>query len=323
MRLNKKMFNSQSDGLSKTDSHFKRNIMQPSGKKALRIWLSLAGCLLLMTISCTKFKKQDDKNAGKAIARVYDRYLYLSDIVNIVPKGTSHNDSLTIIRNYVQNWVRQQIVLKKAEDNLDEEDKNVEKKLEEYRNSLITYNYERELIRQKLDTVINSQEIENYYNEHPNNFQLKDNIIKVLYLRIPKTAPKIDKVRNWYKSDAAKDRKLLEDYCIQFAHDYNFNDEEWLLFDDLLKKVPIETYDKEQFLRNNRFIEIPDSSSIYLVNIKGFKIKESQSPLSFESDNIRNFIINKRKLEMIRDMEKSAYDNAINNHEVEILLPKK
>lgn len=294
-----------------------------ASNKISQIWINFIGCLFIFSFSCNKIQNTNSNNNNKVIARAYEKQLLLIDIKDIVPKGTSHNDSITIIHNYIQNWAHQQVVLRKAEDNLNNEEKNVEKKLEEYRNSLITYIYENELIRQKLDTLITDKEIENYYSEHPNNFQVKDNIIKVLYLRVPQNAPKLDKVRMWYKSENAKDRKLLEDYCFQFATDYYFNEEEWLLFDDLLKKVPIETYDKEQFLRNNRFIEIRDSSAYYLVNIKGFKIKESQSPLSFERDNIRNLIINKRKLEMIREMEKAAYDKALNDHEVEFFLPKK
>lgn len=284
--------------------------------------LCVLSCLLIF-FSCNKFGKNTDSSDSKAIARVFDKYLYLSDVSNIIPKGASKNDSIVILRNYVNSWVQQQVILKKANDNLEEEQKDVDQKLEEYRNSLITFIYERELIRQKLDTSISDDEIEKYYNEHPNNFELKDNIINVIYMKIPKKAPKIEKVRSWYKSSNSNDRKLLEEYCFQFATDYYFNDEEWLLFDDLLKKVPIETYDKEQYLRNNRFIEIPDSNSIYFVNIKGFKIKESLSPLSFERENIRNLIINKRKLDLVSEMEKAAYNNAIKENEVEIWLPKK
>ena len=286
------------------------------------VLVGIAICLFLFS-SCNKFKSKETVASDKVIARAFDKYLNLDDIRNIVPKGTSKNDSITIIRNFVENWVQQQVVLKKANDNLDDEKKNVEQKLEEYRNSLITYIYERELIRQKLDTSISESDIEKYYNENPNNFQLKDNIIKVIYFKIPKNAPKIDKVKNWYRSENPKDRKQLEEYCYQFASDYYFNEEEWLLFDDLLKKVPIETYDKEQFLKNNRYIEIPDSNAVYFVNIKGFKIKESQSPLSFEKENIRNLIINKRKLDLINEMQKAAYENALKENEVEIWLPKK
>lgn len=283
--------------------------------------LLLMGCLFLLGTSCKK-KAAETPGSERVIARVYDRYLYADALRNLVPPGTSKNDSLTIIRSYVDNWIKQQSVLKRAEDNLDEERKDVEKQLEEYRNSLITYIYESELVKQKLDTSISEQEIEKYYNDHPNNFQLKNNILRVLYFKLPKTAPKMDKVRNWYKSEQEKDRKQLEEYCYQFASDYYFNDEEWIQFDEILKKVPIRTYDQEQFLRNNRFIEIPDSNTVFFVNIKGFKIKESLSPLSFERDNIRNLIINKRKLDLINAMEKDAYDDAIQQKEIESWLPK-
>lgn len=283
--------------------------------------LLLTGCLFLLGTSCKK-KSAETPGSERVIARVYDRYLYADALRNLVPPGTSKNDSLNIIRSFVDNWIKQQSVLKRAEDNLDEERKDVEKQLEEYRNSLITYIYESELVKQKLDTSISEQEIEKYYNDHPNNFQLKNNILRVLYFKLPKTAPKMDKVKKWYRSEDEKDRKQLEEYCYQFASDYYFNDEEWIMFDEILKKVPIRTYDQEQFLRNNRFIEIPDSNTVFFVNIKGFKIKESQSPLSFERDNIRNLIINKRKLDLINAMEKDAYDDAIKQKEIESWLPK-
>lgn len=271
---------------------------------------------------CQYFKR-DEKPQPHVIAKAFDRNLYDTDIANIIPKGTSYQDSITIIRGYVNNWLRQQVVLQKAEDNLTEQQKDVSKQLEEYRNSLITYLYERQLVSEKLDTSVTDEEIEKYYNDNAANFELKDNIIKVLYLRVPENAPKLDKVRKWYQSENEKDRQLLEEYCHQFAIDFNLNEQEWLLFDDLLKKVPIKTYDKEEYLRNNRFIETNDTSSIWLVNIKGFKIKESLSPLSFERDNIRNLIVNKKKLELIQAMEKTAFEQALNDNKIKIYNVKK
>jgi hypothetical protein len=97
------------------------------------------------------------------------------------------------------------------------------------------------------------------------------------------------------------------------------NNEEWVLFDDLLKEVPIKLYDEEQYLRNNRFVETQDSSYIYLVNIKGFKIKDNVSPLSFETDNIRNLILNQRKLTLIEEMENKIFNDAVKNGEVEVI----
>lgn len=257
---------------------------------------------------------------GVPLARVYDRYLYSGDLGEIVPPGTSKKDSVNIVKGYVENWVRQQVVLKRAEDNLDDERKDVENRLEEYRNSLITYIYERELIMQKLDTSVSDDEIEKYYAEHPDNFQLKNNIINVNYFLLPLSSPKIQKARTWFRSAQEKDRKSLESYCYQFATDYYFNDSDWMLFDDLIKKVPIRTYDQEHFLKNNRKIEIADSAGMWFVDIKGFKIKESPSPLSFERDNIRNLILNKRKLDLISDMEKDAYQDAHKENQIELWI---
>lgn len=252
------------------------------------------------------------------MARAYDKYLYSEDISRMITPGTSNEDSIMMANSFIQSWIKQQVVLHKAETNLEDEKKDVEKKLEEYRNTLITYIYETELVRQRLDTIVSDQEIEKYYQDNQRNFELKDNIIKVLYLKVKKDAPKVKKVKEWYRSENNKDRLKLEEYCYQFASDFHLDDETWLLFDELLKKVPIKTYDKETFLRNNRFIEMEDSTDLYLVNIRDMKIKESLSPLSFVKDDIRVLIINKRKLSLIKEMEKASYDEALQKNEFEI-----
>jgi hypothetical protein len=274
--------------------------------------------LLAILTSCTWMNKKDEDEERKKVARAYNYFLYEEDLAGIVPGGSNADDSASITRNFIESWIRQKSVLHKAEKNLDDEKKDVERKLEEYRNTLVTYTYETELIRQKLDTIVTDTEIEEFYNSNKNNFELKDNIIRVTYLKLSKNSPKLNKVKDWFKSSSAKDRKSLQDYCHQYALNYFLDDTTWLLFDDLLKEIPIKTYDKEQFLRNNREIEIEDSSNVYLVSIKGFMTKNSMSPLSFERNNIRYLIINQRKLELIDKMEREAYEEAYNGGDVEV-----
>lgn len=253
-----------------------------------------------------------------AIARVYENYLYGSDLEGVVPKGVSAEDSAALVKKFIDDWVRETLLVRKAEDNLGEKEKDVSKQLKDYRNSLIMYAYEKALVRQNLDTLVSEAEIEKYYNENPSNFELKDNIIKVLYIKVSRKAPDIEKVKRWYKSDVEKERLQLDSYCRQFAENFYLDDEAWLLFDDLLKEIPIETYNKELFLKNNRFVEVQDSTSYYFVNIKGFKIKNSLSPLAFERENIRNIILNKRKLELIGKMKNDVYQDALSNKNIEI-----
>lgn len=282
----------------------------------MKYWIVIFA-LISLTTSCKLFNRSDE--TGKdAVARAYGYYLYPDDLKGLVPQGASRKDSIEIVKHFIENWFRQKAVLHKAESNLSDDQKNVDRQLEEYRKSLLTYAYETELIKQKLDTVVSEEEIAAFYKANQNNFELKDNIIKVIYLRLNKKSPKLNKVRDWYRSNTEKDRKQLTDYCHQYALNYFLDDQTWLLFDDLLKEIPIKTYDKEQYLQNNRLIEIEDSTTIYFVNIKGFMIKNSISPLSFERNNIRTMIINKRKLTLIEEMEKQAYEDARKGNDVEV-----
>lgn len=267
-------------------------------------------------------KPGKDKNRV-VIARANDEYFYADEIKDLVPEGTSSKDSLELIKKYIDNWVHESLVIQKAEDNLTDIQKNVEKQLQDYRNSLIIYSYEKELVKQKLDTIISNEEIEQYYNANQADFQLKDNIIKVIYVKVSKKAPGIEKLKKWYKSDIMKDREQLTGYCHQFAENFYLDDNSWLLFDDLLKEIPIQTYNKELFLQNNRIVEVSDSLNSYFLNIKGFKIRNSLSPLSFEKANIKNIILNKRKLQMITKMKEDIYNDAYNNNEIEILINDK
>ncbi len=271
--------------------------------------------IVTLFLSCNS---GEEKKTGP-VARVYDQHLYADDLKGVVPKGTPEDDSIKLVDKFINSWIREKLLIKKAESNLTDEQKNVEKQLETYRNSLIIYSYEKELIGQQLDTTVAADEIAGYYESNKNSFELRDNIIKVLYVKVSKKAPDLDKIKRWYGSDIPKDRASLETYCHQYAQNFYLDDNTWLLFDDILKEIPIETYNKELFLKNNRLVQVEDSSSLYLLNIKGFKIKNSISPLAFEKENIRNIILNKRKLELVNRMNKDIYEEAVKNNEVEII----
>jgi hypothetical protein len=276
---------------------------------------------LFCLASCSSGSKKDEERV--AVARANDAYLYADDLRDIVPVGTDPKDSLELTRKFIDNWIRESLVIQKAESNLTEEQKDVEKQLQDYRNSLITYAYEKELVKQKLDTLVTDTEIEEYYTNNQNDFELKDNICKVIYVKVNKKAPGQDKLKRWYKSDNMKDREQLAGYCHQFAENFYLDDNSWLLFDDLLKEIPIQTYNKELFLQNNTFVEVSDSLNSYFLNIKGFKTRNSISPLGFERENIKNIILNKRKLQLIMKMKEDVYNDAANSKKIEIYINDK
>ena len=286
-----------------------------------------AFCLFLVVIfsSCNSFSGNTDE---KPVARVGSAYLYRSDMPSeiFMQAGMNENsggkvskeDSLQLVKKYIDNWIRETLLLQHAEKNLSDDKKKFEKMVEDYKKSLVTYQYESELVKQKLDTVVDEDEIGKYYEENKANFELKDNIIKVIYVKVRKKAPKVEKIKEWYRSGDVKDRDALTSYCYQYADNFYLDKNAWLLFDDVLKEIPIKLYDKEAFLQNNRTIETQDTTFYYFVNIKGFMTKNATSPLSFEKDNIRSILINKRKVALIRKMREDIYTDGVNNKTFEV-----
>lgn len=277
---------------------------------------AFAACILFLLPSCSLFHKKAP--AAKPIAKAFDTYLYATDLQGLIPKGTLAKDSAETVKKYIKQWTEEQVLLHQAENNLSEQQLDLSKQLEDYKNSLIIYTYEKELVSQKLDTLVSDSAIENYYNQNKKDFELKNDIVKIVYVKVNKKAPNIDKLKGWMTSSDTKDREKLSKYCYQFASNFFLDDNVWLMFDDVLKEVPIQTYNQDLFLQNNRFVHIEDSTNTYLLSIKGYMVKNSISPLSFEKDNIKKILLNQRKMNLIDQMKKNLYEKAITHNDIKV-----
>ena len=267
--------------------------------------------------SCNLFTNKV-KIQGDPIAKVYDKYLYSTDLIGVVPPGTGKNDSLEITAAYINNWVRQELLLKQAEDNLEETNRDFSRQIEQYRNSLIIYAYESELVKQKLDTVVTTAEIEDYYQKNQNNFLLRENIVRASYVIVNKNSPIASKVKSLLVSNRDSDKEKLQTLCQENGVEYKLNDGEWMSFAELDKEIPLSVDDQDDFLQKNKFIEVKDSTTIYYVAILAYKNKESISPLDFEIENIRAILLNKRKATLLQRMEDDLISESMKKKKYEI-----
>lgn len=271
--------------------------------------------LFLFICSCSLVNKEAEE---QVLARVEDKNLFVSDIEGIVPVNASAADSSLIINNYIQKWVKDNLILKKAELNLKESQKDFQKQLEDYRSSLIVYSYEKELIKQRLDTVVLGHEIQDFYDNNNQNFELRNDIVKVIYLKVNKKTPQLKKIRRLYKYKKDSDKDELKELAHQYAEKFHLNDDQWILFDELKNEVPIFVSEATGYLKNIKYIEVEDSLSIYFVHIEDYKLKNDVSPLAFEAKNIKNIIINKRKLSLINKIRSELYEEAFINKNIKI-----
>jgi len=263
----------------------------------------------------------DDAQIG-AVARVYDKYLSQSELRRAIPYGLSTKDSAAFANDYIQQWIQQNLVLRRAEMNLRDEEKDVAKQLEDYRTSLIIFAYETELVKQKLDTVVADSEIEAYYNENTANFELKSNIVRLRYIKLPKSTPNVDKAKRWFGSKKQDEMDKLEQFARLYAVNSLLDDRNWLLLDDVVKEIPLTEALVNANKGSGRILELNDKDYHYLVALSGVMVKDSQAPLAFEENTIKNIILNKRKIVLIEKMQQDAYKNALNEKDIELYIKK-
>lgn len=265
--------------------------------------------------SCTLLERTND---DPPVARVLDNYLYRSDLLTMIPEGTSKEDSAAIVKAIIDTWIRKQLLLNKAEEALTEQQKDVEKKIEEYRSSLLIYSYRQKLLNQKMDTVVDMEDIKEYYDNNIDNFILNEDIVKVIFVKVPLSAPNISNVRSWMRSSSEESLDNLEKYCMKYADKFDVFDHSWIYFSKLMEKVPLVIDEPSRYLRYNKSIETSDSMYHYFVRILDHKTAGTATPLDLIHEEIRSILLNKRKIEFFHDLEKQVYSEAANRNQFEI-----
>lgn len=250
--------------------------------------------------------------------RVYDDYLYASDLEGVIPPGASPRDSLTAVRNFIQNWVDRELIVKKAEQNLPDEFQDFSGRIEEYRNSLIIFEYEKMLVRQELDTNVSIDAVEEYYQVQKSNFALMEDILDLQYLVLHSDSPAIRKFRQYLRSDEPADKDSLALYCSKYAETFSLMQGQWLNLDEAFELLPVEEYSYRQYVGNSRYLEVLDSVFVYMIRIMDYRPADSIPPVGFVEEEIKKIILNKRKNDLIRNMRQGVLQDAIEHNQVEI-----
>ncbi|MFT4779774.1 MAG: hypothetical protein ACJAU0_002402 [Flavobacteriales bacterium] len=274
--------------------------------------------LLTASISCQP--GQPENQVEKGIAAVaYGKRLSWDEIASIVPDNASEEDSSALAERFVNEWLKEQAILSQAEANLSEGEKNFDEELANYRKNLITFAYENKYVQQRLDAVISADEILNYYESNQEIFGLKDYIVKVKFCILQSETPKLKKFRKLFESDASEDLVAVEQFCVDYGASYYLNIDNWMFFEELVSKVPLETYNIESFLRKNPKAEFEKGDKLYFVQVLDYKFKDSVSPLDLVQNQIRSLILNRRKKELLAKMREDLYKSALSSKEIEKL----
>tara|TARA_B100000959_G_C14978949_1_gene622666 strand:- start:1796 stop:2632 length:837 start_codon:yes stop_codon:yes gene_type:complete len=263
--------------------------------------------------ACNLIINQDSDQKGR-IAKVGDSYLYNDDIIY----NSSLGDSTVLYNRQVNTWIKKQLLLNSAFQN-ESVMNQIERKVEDYKESLILFEFEKYLYANSIDFKISKDEISQYYNENRDDFILPFNLIKAIYAKVPLEAPSLSVFRNNLKKYPESDTAEVISYCFQFAEKSFLEDTTWIKFDDIILNLPFpKNLDKSVFLKTRKFYEIREGDFIHFIRILDKKLIGDYSPLSFEEDIVNTILLNNRKQELFDNLRDSIFNNSVRGVDYEI-----
>lgn len=257
--------------------------------------------------SCNSNSKDEEV---KSIAIAGEKKLGEDEYKRFNFMGSGANDSVFVSKKLIEGWAQEELFYQEAKEKLLPEDLDVEVEVEKYRRELVNYKYEIRLIENNLDTTITKEEIQAYYDANRDNFILKDNIVKVNYFKVPVKSKALGKMKTAVLSQNPKEKENLKALCLQYADNYFINDSTWLLLEDIKKEIPQLRELPEYNFYAGRYFEYSDSLNYYYLKIKEIKIKNGLSPINFETVNIKNILLNGRKMKLIRQYKQQILEKA-------------
>ena len=262
--------------------------------------------LIFIFISCSH-----SRNGENPIARAGDAYLYPDDLIGIIPSGTSPKDSINLVKNYINEWIRQKMLVAKAEENIDIEKKDLDKKINDYKESILIYEYENELVREKLDTTISEKQLDDFYNSHKDNFVLHGDIFRGIFVKINNSEKKLTNLKRMF-SDGSTPISQINEQCKNVASQFNLEENNWIATDIFPTAV------QNILSKSKGLVEQHDSAFTYLFVIKEIMATGNTAPENFVKNEMAKIILNQRKVQMIKTMREEIFKESLKNGEFEI-----
>ncbi len=270
-------------------------------------------CLIIILNSCQLFEGKDDR---EVVARVDEHLLYKEDVSDLIIEGDSIGTEL-LVKNYIENWVKKELLLKKALQNLSENQADFQAQLDDYKNSLLIYAYENLLVKQKLDTAVRKKELVKYYRANENNFKLKEQLIKGKFIQLINSAPMQDSLKFWLFSNEEDFDQKISEYCTQFAINCHLDTSEWVPFSMIREFLPASFPLEDLEITPGKNI-ISDTLQTLVIKMEEQRFPGELAPLPYVSNQIKNIIRNKRKLQLLNKAKEEIFEEATLKKKYEI-----
>lgn len=272
--------------------------------------------IFLLSCSCNYYKQE---HKPESIARVGINYLYKSDISKLVPTGTSKEDSLFLVRDFIDRWASQKLLIEAAERNIgDSKKREYNGLIKQYKIDLYTKAYIEDIVKSTVDTVVSQEELKTYYNYNKENFKTNGTLVRLRFINLSKDNPRFGIIKSKFFDFNKKDKNFWETYALQFKS-FALNDSVWVDMNEVYNKLPFVTpVTRDEVIVAGKKIEKTVQNDVYFVKITNVIDKNQISPFDYIKPTLKEVILNKRRLELIKKFEKDIIEDAIKTKDYEV-----
>lgn len=272
----------------------------------------LLQCLLLALVACSG---GEEKEGDQLLAEVHNKSLFLSDLEGVFPEGASAEDSMSIIKQYAHEWIRESLLLHEAERNAPS-DLNIDELVRDYRASLLRNSYEQHLFAQD-STSITEEELLEFYNANKEQYQLETPILRCYFIKVPVPVPEADELRRLWNSNDTADFNQLIAYCNKHADKYLLAEKAWYKVEEISGQMPQGIITMANIKAKQDFSHRNDGEQYYL---RVFEVKKRKeiAPLGYITEQAQATIQRSRRQRMLEQKLKEMYEEAFKNEDVEI-----
>ncbi|MBR0334859.1 MAG: hypothetical protein IIX13_08000 [Bacteroidales bacterium] len=245
-------------------------------------------------------RNQSDSNRTPVVATA-GHILYLDEIQAAMPLYLSKEDSIRAAEAFIDQWIKQNLLYEAAEKNL-QESSDIQKMVEDYRQALMVYEYQEQVLLEKLKTEVSDQDIADYYEANKQRFLSSRNLIKGIFIKVPVHSSNLKSIKNLYRKKDEASLEQLDLLCLQHAEIYENFSSDWMSFDDVMDHIPSKI-DQSKLLKSKDFLEVEDEHYCYLLRIDEYLLSGNPEPLEFVNHRIKNIIINSHKTSFLHQLE--------------------
>lgn len=267
---------------------------------------------LSMAISCRELP--DYLVGDDTIARVGRNELTLADMAGVLPSNLSGDDSVAFVKQYVDKWIVRQLKVEEADRLFSGSEKDIDKLVEDYRQSLLTSKVDEYYVNQQMDGSVTDEQIAEYYNTHKSDFVLDRTLVKGRIVGFPATYRQSKKLMEQMRKAATSqgDDKTFSEVCQKNGFQVVDNRTEWVNFSDFLANLPTtRTQEYDHLLDKLGIQEMKANDVRYYFDFTSVCRKGNVAPLELVAENIRRILVTQRRSEIIKAHEESIVNQAV------------